>query len=183
MNHVAIDLGGRESQVCARSEDGTILEQGKVATKSLPRLFKDWQPSTVILETSAEAFHLADAARSCGHEVRVVPATLVKQLGVGSRGVKNDRKDAQVLSQASCRIELPSVHIPSAESRHLKSLCGSREALIRCRTLVINNVRGWLRTQLIRIKTGATRTFPRGFANTRLPMASSSPRISNGHWW
>jgi transposase len=160
VNHVAIDLGGRESQLCARAEDGTILKEARVPTKSLPKLLRDWEPARVIVETSAEAFRIADAALACGHEVRVVPATLVKQLGVGERGVKNDRKDAQVLSRASCRIDLPSVHIPSAKARELKSLCGSREALLRSRTLLINNVRGWLRTQLARIRTGATQTFP-----------------------
>jgi transposase len=160
VNHLAIDLGGRESQLCARAEDGTILKEGRVPTKSLPKLLKEWEPSRVIVETSAEAFRIADAALASGHEVRVVPATLVKQLGVGERGVKNDRKDAQVLSRASCRIDLPTVHIPSAKSRELKSLCGGREALIRSRTLLINNVRGWLRTQLARIRTGATQSFP-----------------------
>lgn len=160
MNHVAIDLGGRESQVCARAANGTILQEARVTTKALLRLVKDWEPSRVILETSAEAFRIADAALAHGHEVRVVPATLVRQLGVGARGIKNDRRDAQVLSEVSCRIDLPSVHIPSEMSRHLKSLCGSREALLRSRTLLINNVRGWLRTQLARVRTGATHTFP-----------------------
>lgn len=160
MNHVAIDLGGRESQLCARGPDGSIVKEARVSTKSLLKVVEEWEPSRVILETSAEAFRIADAALKRGHEVRVVPATLVKQLGVGARGVKNDRRDAQVLSEASCRIDLPSVHIPSETSRLLKSLCGSREALISSRTMLINNVRGWLRTQLIRIRTGATRTFP-----------------------
>jgi transposase len=114
----------------------------------------------VIVETSAEAFRIADAAQKAGHQVRVVPATLVKQLGVGARGVKNDKRDAQVLSEVSCRIDLPSVHIPTETSRLWKSLCGSREALLRSRTLLINNARGWIRTQLIRIRTGATYTFP-----------------------
>ena len=160
MQHVAIDLGGRESQLCVRTEDGAIVKETRVTTKSLVKLVEEWCPSRVILETSAEAFRIADAALACGHQVRVVPATLVKQLGIGSRGVKNDRKDAQVLSEVSCRIDLPSVHIPSETSRTLKSLCGSREALVKSRTLVVNNVRGWLRTQLARIRTGAPVTFP-----------------------
>jgi transposase len=161
VKHVAIDLGGRESQLCVRAMDGTILKEAKVATRSLPQLLAEMkEPSRVIVETSAEAFRIADAALAGQHEVRVVPATLVKQLGVGSRSVKNDRKDARVLSEVSCRIDLPSVHIPTARSRELKSACGAREATIRSRTLLINNVRGWLRTQLIRLRSGATKTFP-----------------------
>lgn len=159
MNHVAIDLGGRESQLCTRSQDGSIIKEARVTTKSLLTLVTQWERSRVIVETSAEAFQIADAALKAGHEVRVVPATLVKQLGVGARGVKNDKRDAQALSEVSCRIDLPSVHIPTETSRLWKSLCGSREALLRSRTMLINNARGWLRTQLIRIRTGATSTF------------------------
>lgn len=160
MKHVAIDLGGRESQICIRDASGAIVEERKYQTRLLPRLMKQWETSRVILETSAEAFAIADAALAIGHQVRVVPATLVKTLGVGDRGVKNDRKDARKLSEVSCRIDLPSVHVPSELARRLKSVCGNREELIECRTKLINNVRGWLRTQLWRVRTGATSTFP-----------------------
>lgn len=160
MRHVAIDLGGRESQVCIRSEDGSILSESKVPTKSLPKLVTTWDTSKVILETSAEAFRVADAAAAVGHAVRVIPASLVRHLGIASRRIKNDRRDAQILSEVSCRIDLPSVHIPSESSRQLKSLCGSRDALIKSRTLLINNVKGWLRTQLSRVRSGTTQTFP-----------------------
>jgi transposase len=114
----------------------------------------------VILETCAEAFGVADTAAEHGHEVRVVPALLVRQLGVGARGVKTDQRDARALSEASCRLDLPSVHICSARSRALKSTCAGREALIRARTKLINNVRGWLRGQAKSMRKGGTETFP-----------------------
>jgi transposase len=167
VQHVAIDLGGQESQICIRSAEGAIVEESRVPTRRLEKLVGKWPPSRVILETSAEAFRVADAALACGHEVRVVPATLVKTLGVGARGIKTDQRDARVLSEVSSRIDLPSVHIPSSLARELKSLCGSREVLIETRTKLINNVRGWLRTQLARVRSGATQTFAsrvRGYA-------------------
>src|SRR5690349_15017244 len=142
VNHVAIDLGGKESQICMRKEDGTIVEESRTATRRLPALMMKWEPCRVILETCAEAFPIADAAAQAGHQVRVVPATLVKTLGVGARGVKTDRRDAQVLSEVSCRIDLPSVHVPSAMARELKSACGARESLVETRTKLINNTRG-----------------------------------------
>jgi len=160
VNHVAIDLGGKESQICIRSADGTIMEETRSATARLPSLMTTWHRCRVILETCAEAFHIADAAVNAGHEVRVVPATLVKSLGVGARGVKTDRRDARVLSEVSCRIDLPSVHVPTILAREFKSLCGARECLVETRTKVINNVRGWLRQQLWRLRTGGTKTFP-----------------------
>ena len=159
MQHVAIDLGGRESQICVRASDGTILEELRHATRSLAGLMKKWPASRVILETSSEAFRVADAAKAAGHEVRVVPATLVRSLGVGARGIKTDVRDARALSEASCRVDLRSVHIPTPASREVKSVCGSREELVECRTKLINNVRGWMRGQLWRLATGTSSTF------------------------
>jgi transposase len=160
VNHVAIDLGGRESQICVRHADGTIAEERRAPTQALAKLMAQWPPSRVIVETSSEAFRIADAAKAAGHEVRVVPATLVKTLGVGARGVKTDRRDARTLSEVSCRIDLPSVHVPSELSRELKTMCGNRDSMIECRTKLINNVRGWLRAQLWRLRGGGTTTFP-----------------------
>lgn len=160
MQHVAIDLGSKESQVCVRSADGTILVEKKHPTKGLSKLMQGWPSSRVVLETSSEAFRIADQAKQAGHEVRVVPSTLSKQLGVGERGIKTDARDARKLSEVSCRIDLPSVHIPSETAREWRSVIRSRETLIESRTKMVNHVRGWLRTQVRTIRKGSTATFP-----------------------
>ena len=159
MQHVAIDLGGRESQICVRGSDGQVLQERRVATRHLGTFLKRQPASRVILETCAEAFAVADVALSLEHEVRVVPARLVKSLGVGARGIKTDRRDAQVLSEVSCRIDLPSVHVPTQLARQRRSMCGMREELVATRTALINCVRGWARTQLLKVRSGDTRTF------------------------
>lgn len=159
MDHVAIDLGGRESQICVRRPDGTVVEERRLRTQEVPRYLRERAGSRVIVETCSEAFWVADAARAAGHEVRVVPATLAPTLGVGARRMKTDRRDAQVLSEVSCRIDLPSVHIPSAAARAAKTLCGMRDGLVRSRTLLLNTVRGWLRTQGRRLASGSVLTF------------------------
>src|SRR5687767_515042 len=138
MEHVAIDLGSRKSQICVRSSDGTILEERRHETSELKEYLAKRPKSRVVVETCAEAFRVADAAKELGHEARVVPATLVRTLGVGARRNKTDRRDAQVLSEVSCRIDLPSVHIPSELSRTRKAMCGMRDALVSARTKVIN---------------------------------------------
>lgn len=159
MDHVAIDLGGRESQICVRRPDGTVVQERRLRTQELPQFLQEQATSRVIVETCSEAFWVADAARGAGHEVRVVPATLAPTLGVGARRMKTDRRDAQVLSEVSCRIDLPSVHIPSAAARAAKTLCGMRDGLVRSRTLVLNTVRGWVRTQGRRLAGGGVLTF------------------------
>jgi transposase len=161
MDHIAIDLGGRKSRICVRDKKGIILDEQWWPTARLGEYLKRRGSSRVVLETSAEAFAIGEQATQAGHEVRIVPATLVKSLGVGARGIKTDTKDAQVLSEVSCRIDLPSVHIPSDQSRERKALCAARECLVTTRTKLINHVRGWLRTKVKHVRSGAVHSFPK----------------------
>jgi transposase len=143
-----------------RQSDGTIVEERKLPTRKLPEVLKTWPASRVVMEASAEAFKIADAALAAGHQVRVVPGKLVRLLGVGDRGVKNDQRDARQLSQASWQTDVPSVHIPSATARELKSICGARDVLVATQRNLSNNVRGWLRTQLWKLPGGTMVTLP-----------------------
>ncbi len=148
MDHIGIDLGGRDSQVCVRNESGAIIEEARYPTTGLGAWLARRTPARVVVETCTEAFRLAGLARQHGHDVRVVAATLVRSLGVGQRGLKTDVRDARVLSEASCRIDLPSVHIPTVASQEVKAICVSREALIRMRTQLVNRVRSYVRSRI-----------------------------------
>jgi transposase len=160
MQIIAIDIGSRKSQVCVRDERGQVLHEGSSYTIELPELLKKRPRARVILETSSEAFALARAAKSAGHEVVVVPSIFARALGVGSRGLKTDRRDAQHLSAAAARTdELPSVHVPSAAAQALREINTSREALVNARTKLVNNVRGFLRSILLPVKC-TPRTLP-----------------------
>jgi transposase len=159
MDHIAIDLGSSESQICRRDPTGTIVEQKRLRTVRIEKYLEKLSPSRVIVETCSEAFRVADIAKRHGHEVRVVPATMVRSLGVGARGIKTDQRDAALLSEVSCRIDLPSVHVPSSRSREHRSLNKSRERLIAARTMLVNNVRGWARTQGLTIGSFYAGTF------------------------
>lgn len=160
MEHIAIDLGKKESQICRRDEHGKILNEKRVATKDLGAYLKPLAKARVILETSSESFDVADEVLALGHEVRVVPSILAPSLGVGARQIKTDRRDAQILSKASVQLEdLGSVHIPSKESRERKAICGMREALVSARTELVNNVRGYFRTRRILLPEGPAANF------------------------
>lgn len=148
MDHIGIDLGGKESQVCVRNSSGEIIEEARRRTTELGPWLAGRSAGRVVVETCTEAFRLAGLAQQHGHEVRVVAATLVRSLGVGQRGLKNDVRDARILSEASCRMDLPSVHIPTVDSQEVKAICVSREALVRMRTLLVNRVRSYVRSRI-----------------------------------
>ena len=67
MDHCAIDLGGKKSQVCVRSPDGQVRLETRCDTLWLPDFFRELPHSRVILETAAEAFRIGcESGRSRG---------------------------------------------------------------------------------------------------------------------
>jgi transposase len=175
MQHLAIDLGGKESQICVRDAKEKILDERRCPTRRLGEYLAKQPPSRVILETSAEAFAVADLARRAGHDVRVVPATLAPSLGVGARGIKTDRRDAQVLSEVSCRVELRSVHIPSEQARIWRALGTSRDALVSSRTKLVNTVKSQLRGRLMLTHRRSSGTTPAQVRELWTELEGSAP--------
>jgi transposase len=177
MNHIGLDLGGSKSQICKRDAAGNILLEKSIKTGELIAYLRLEPPSRVVMETCAESFAIADGALSAGHAVGVVPATLVRQLGVGYRGIKTDIRDARALSASSCRVEnLPTVHIRSALARERQTRIGMRQNLVTARTQLVNAVRGYLRGQMLKVR-GAPENFPE---NVR-KVAESSPQGLPSH--
>lgn len=158
--HIAIDLGSRTSQICLRDAGGQIVEERACTTRHLGAYLRRRPAGQVIVETSSEAFGVARMAQAAGHQVSVVPSVLSRALGVGYRGTK-DVRGARALSEASTRVALPSVHIPSEQSLHWRAMSTTLQALVRARTLLINRVRGYLRTQLSSRVRCSSKTMPK----------------------
>jgi transposase len=174
MRHLAIDLGGRESQVCIRDARGKILEENRVYTSDLAELLGQQPPSRIIMETCSESFTVAAWARAKGHEVRIIPASAVRALGVGSRGLKNDVRDAQVLSDVSCKVDLISVHVPSDLAQERKARCTAREAMVEARTKLVNTVRSYLRQRVLHVRCTPD-TLPKKVRQTLLSSSEGLP--------
>lgn len=68
--------------------------------------------------------------------------------------------DARKLSEISTRIDLPSVHVPSALSRERKAICNSRMNLLATRTKLTNSVRGRLRATAVVLPKRTPETCP-----------------------
>jgi hypothetical protein len=61
MDHIGIDLGSKDSQVCIRSADGEIAGEWRWRTDKLVTLLEDRPVARVILETCTEAFRIGGA--------------------------------------------------------------------------------------------------------------------------
>ena len=151
MEHTGIDLGSSRSSICVMNGEGVVLLERTLHTKELDRFLAKSTPNRVVIESCAESRRVAQLALKHGHEVRVVPTSLVRSLGVGARNIKTDKRDARNLASASFRLgdELPQVHVRSDEAASIQDLVRARESLISQRTAMINFVRAQLRKELL----------------------------------
>ncbi|MFH1017345.1 MAG: hypothetical protein V1798_04075 [Pseudomonadota bacterium] len=60
MNHIAMDLGGRNSQLCVRNGQGEVLQEERIERRSLGRYLQKAERGRVVMETRAESLAVAE---------------------------------------------------------------------------------------------------------------------------
>lgn len=172
MDHVGLDLGKTNSQVCTVTEEGEILDR-RIRTEQsrLIEVFGARPKSRILLEASTESEWVARCLEQLGHDVIVGDPNYAPMYAQRSRRVKTDRRDAQALAEA-CRLgAYRAAHRVTDERRHLRAILAVREALVRTRTRWVVLVHPLLRREGFRIPNGKTETFVDRV--TKLPLSEA----------
>lgn len=146
---VGVDLGDRSSQVCRLdAETGAIVEEIRVSTTSasLQRYFSQVGSSRVILESGTHTPWIRRLLEKLGHEVIVANPSKVRAISASRR--KTDERDARCLAQLG-RVDpelLSPVHARSEEAQQALAVVRAREGLVRARTMLVNQVRGTVKS-------------------------------------
>ncbi len=101
--------------------------------------FAKLPPTHVALEACGGSHHWGRRLAAMGQTVQLIPPQYVKPF---VRRGKNDRNDAEAISEAAARPEMPSVAVKSAEQQAAAIVLSARELLVRQRTQLVNAVRG-----------------------------------------
>lgn len=162
---VGVDLGDRWSQVCRLDrETGAILEERRVSTTSagFQRYFEGQRVAwLVIVESGTHTPWVRRLLESLGHQVIVAHAAKVRAISASVR--KSDERDARCLAQLG-RVDpelLSPVHTRSEEAQSALSVVRCREGLIKARTLLVNQVRGIVKSFGARLPGCSAKSFAR----------------------
>jgi transposase len=117
-----------------------VVLRKKLRRKDMVAFFKKLAPTVVGIEACGASHHWGRLLRSFGHEVKLIPAQLVKPYV--TRG-KNDTADAEALCEAMSRPTMRFVPIKTTEQQAALMLVGLRDRLIRNRTQLSNAIRGY----------------------------------------
>jgi len=138
---VGVDTAKRVFQLhWVDMETGEIVDLRLTRAKFLEH-FANRAPCVVGMEACGGSQHRARRLRELGHEVRLLPAKLVRPF-VG--GNKSDTHDARAVWTAVQQPGVRTVAIKSEEQQAVLALHRMRQQLVKFRTAQINGLRGLL---------------------------------------
>jgi transposase len=123
---------------------GVDQEERPVLRRELRRsqvepFFAKVAPTEVVLEACGGSHHWGRVLSRLGHRVRLIPPQYVKPFVKRS---KNDRNDAEAISEAASRPAMRSVPVKTVERQAETMIVKLREMLVGQRTQAINALRG-----------------------------------------
>ena len=119
--------------------DEKVVLRRNVGRAGMEAFFAALPPTLVALEACGGSHHWGRRLAALGHTVRLIPPQYVKPF---VRRGKNDRNDAEAISEAASRPDMPGVPVKSAERQAEAIVLSARELLVRQRTQLVNAVRG-----------------------------------------
>ena len=118
---------------------GADLVRRNLRRQELVAFFEKLPPIEVAMEACGGSHHWGRRLQALGHTVRLIPPQYVKPFV--KRG-KNDRNDAEAISEAAARPGMHSVAVKSDMQQAEAMLLSVRELLVRQRTQLVNALRG-----------------------------------------
>jgi transposase len=140
-----LDLGDKYSYLCLIDQhSGEVIEEGRLRTspEAFRRRFASEQPIRVAIEAGTHSPWASRVLEECGHEVLVANARKLRLIYTNKR--KTDEIDAENLARLArvdSKLLYPLKHRGEDSQAHL-ALIRSRQALVDCRTQLVNHVRG-----------------------------------------
>jgi transposase len=157
-----LDIGDSYSYLCLiDTEGGEVVEEGRLRTnpEALRRRFASEPSLRIAIETGTHSPWVSRLLKECGHEVLVANARKLRL--IYSNKQKTDEVDAENLARLA-RLDpklLYPVRHRGEGSQARMALIRSRQALIGCRTQLVNHVRGTVKSFGHRLPKCPARSF------------------------
>jgi len=158
---VGLDLGDRFSHYCILNQDGEVMEEGRIPThaRALRQHFEAEARQRIAMECGTHSPWISRLLRQWGHQVLVANARKLR--AISENESKNDRADAEMLARLAYSDPhlLSPIQHRSVERQCDLNLIHMRDALVRARTLLVNAVRGVVKSAGGRLPKCATASF------------------------
>lgn len=141
INVLGIDLAKDVFQLCGVNVQGKVILEKRVRRSKLLAETANLSVGFIALEACSGAHHWAREFIKQGHQVKMVSPQHAKPF---VRSNKNDRNDAQAITEASRRPNIHFVKVKNIEHQDIQSLHRVRAKVMTDRTALGNEIRGLL---------------------------------------
>jgi transposase len=173
---VGLDLGDRFSHYCMLNSDGDAIETGRMQTTeaALRRHFEAEPALRIALECGTHSPWISRLLEQWGHQVIVANARKIRAISASES--KNDKNDAEKLARfALCDPRLLSpIRHRSPERQQDLNLLQARSTLVRARTMIVNALRGLVKSAGGRLPVCSTQSIE-AQAQAAIPPALAGP--------
>jgi transposase len=138
---LGIDLSKNVFQLHGVDAAGKAVLKRKLSREKLTECIATLPLCEVVMEACGGANYWARQFKQAGHEVKLISPQFVKPF---VKGNKNDSNDAMAIVEAASRPSMRYVSPKSAEQQDMQSLLRLRDACIKTRTQMSNQIRGLL---------------------------------------
>jgi len=158
---IGLDLADDKSDWAGLDETGKVVCRERVRTteSELRRVFGAIGPTKIAIEVGTHSAWVRRMLTSLGHDVVVANARRIALIHQNKR--KNNRIDAELLARlarADKQLLFPIEHRP-VETQADLAVLRSRDMLVRCRTQLVNHVRGMCKTFGVRLPKCSAEAF------------------------
>jgi len=159
---LGLDMGDRYSHYCLLNPQGDVVEEGRMQSTeaALRRHFEDEPEMRIALECGTHSPWVSRLLTALGHQVIVANARKIPAI-TGSES-KNDRNDAEKLARFAAydpKLLSPLQHRSSERQLDL-NLIHARATLVRARTMIVNALRGLVKSAGGRLPACSTESLP-----------------------
>ena len=157
-----LDIGDKYSYLCLLDqESGEVMEEGRLRTtpEAFRRRFCSEGSMRIAIEAGTHSPWASRVLEECGHEVLVANARKLRLIYTNKR--KTDEIDAENLARLARvdpKLLYPLKHRGEDSQAHM-ALIRSRQALVDCRTQLVNHVRGAVKSFGHRLPNCPARSF------------------------
>lgn len=173
---VGLDVGDRYSHYCWLNEEGEVIEEGRMQSTeaAFRRHFEGESRRRIALECGTHSPWISRLLKRLGHQVIVANARKIPTI-TGSES-KNDRNDAEKLARFAAfdpRLLSPIQH-RSAQRQQDLNLIYARATLVKARTMMVNALRGLVKSAGSRLPSCSPEVLPRRVSSTLPPVLSTA---------
>jgi transposase len=165
---IGVDIGKNSFHFVGFDARGGIVIRRQCSRPQLIRALANLPPCLVGMEACCGAHHLGRILVAQGHDVRLIPPQYVKPF---VKSHKNDLLDAEAIGEAVQRPTMRFVPLKTMEQLDLQAIHRLRTRLVRRRTAVINQLRGFL------LERGVTFPIGRRVLIERFPEVLDNPAL------